>query len=243
MQASLFAGAFRATTPAQFIFRGSITSKRGDKNFYKGRGAPSMGYFAKYGKYLIDRKKYARATFSVPNLTNFKLKPYIALHAPKRAVPRPKMIVSVNFNKKLAEERALRIVKKGELEALFSDKYKGAAAKRDYKLINDQLAAFNRSRRAHHARKIEKALVRKEKKQVVKTREAYNDLKQTWKNEIANMLAEKKNGNDIKLSKAAQGFYESRHARKFREFIQVRRAKNNKHINVVKKSVVEKAAV
>ncbi|GAB5369180.1 hypothetical protein AAMO2058_001383500 [Amorphochlora amoebiformis] len=59
--------------------RFAITSKRGNKNFYKGRGAPArkMGFWISGGKFVIDPKKAEIYTFKAPDLSDFKLKPYV----------------------------------------------------------------------------------------------------------------------------------------------------------------------
>ena len=51
----------------------AITSKRGNKNFYKGRGAPSTGSHTAAGGYTQDPSKIATITFVAPDLTGFKV--------------------------------------------------------------------------------------------------------------------------------------------------------------------------
>lgn len=112
-------GVFKATNVARYIFRGNMTSKRGNRRFYKGRGAPSMGHIVKgTDKYIITDKKYAQNTFSVPSLAGFKLKPYIAPHTEKRKVARPQLVVQVSFPKKLQEQRQIRITEQNQLESM-----------------------------------------------------------------------------------------------------------------------------
>jgi len=60
----------------------SITSKRGNKNFYKGRGAKSIGYRTKHGRFTFDPSKFARISFIAPDLTGFTLKAYVAPTTP-----------------------------------------------------------------------------------------------------------------------------------------------------------------
>ncbi|KAG0358110.1 mitochondrial ribosomal protein L27-domain-containing protein [Gamsiella multidivaricata] len=61
------------------IMRGSsrqqLTSKRG-RNFYKGTGSGAMGRHTKRGGYLIEWEKVR--SFVVPDLTDFKLLPYVS---------------------------------------------------------------------------------------------------------------------------------------------------------------------
>lgn len=63
----------------------AITSKRGNKNFYKGRGAPAAGSHTARGGYKIDPARVASYVFVAPDLTGFKLKAYVAANTPKVA--------------------------------------------------------------------------------------------------------------------------------------------------------------
>mmetsp|Transcript_15326 Transcript_15326/g.21355 ORF Transcript_15326/g.21355 Transcript_15326/m.21355 type:complete len:112 (-) Transcript_15326:235-570(-) len=58
-----------------------LTTKRARKGFYKGKGATKEGYLTSKGKFVVDPKK--RLNLIVPDLTGFKLKPYIAASVPK----------------------------------------------------------------------------------------------------------------------------------------------------------------
>lgn len=111
--------AFRASGAMRYVFRGNITSKRGNNRFYKGRGAPSMGHIAKgTDQYIVDDKKWARNTFVVPSLTSFKLKPYIAPQTEKAKIPAPRLYEQVNSRKVYREDfrvRQERILKITEL--------------------------------------------------------------------------------------------------------------------------------
>jgi len=65
----------------------AITSKRGNKNFYKGRGAPPAGEHTDRGGYRLDQARLASYTFIAPDLTGFKLLPYVSMltrHAPEK---------------------------------------------------------------------------------------------------------------------------------------------------------------
>mmetsp|Transcript_24282 Transcript_24282/g.34275 ORF Transcript_24282/g.34275 Transcript_24282/m.34275 type:complete len:89 (-) Transcript_24282:53-319(-) len=63
-----------------------ITSKRGNKNFYKGRGAPTMGTHGhKENVFYISDDKFAKFTFKAPDLTGFPLKAYVARSTPRVA--------------------------------------------------------------------------------------------------------------------------------------------------------------
>ena len=60
-----------------------LTSKRGNKNYYKGKGATKEGRLTSKGRFIVDKLK--RLQLVVPDLTGFKLKPYIARTASKYA--------------------------------------------------------------------------------------------------------------------------------------------------------------
>ncbi|KAK9833988.1 hypothetical protein WJX81_000994 [Elliptochloris bilobata] len=53
-----------------------LTSKQGNKNYYKGKGVQSTGHHTKLGHYQVTEAK--RPKYMVPDLTGFTLKPYIA---------------------------------------------------------------------------------------------------------------------------------------------------------------------
>ncbi|XP_043838226.1 39S ribosomal protein L41, mitochondrial [Dromiciops gliroides] len=55
------------------------TSKRGPRTFYKGRGAKFTG-FSSSGRFV--KVKEMVPEFVVPDLTGFKLKPYVSYRAP-----------------------------------------------------------------------------------------------------------------------------------------------------------------
>ncbi|XP_003757595.1 39S ribosomal protein L41, mitochondrial [Sarcophilus harrisii] len=55
------------------------TSKRGPRTFYKSRGAKFTG-FSKSGKFVMVKEMVPE--FVVPDLTGFKLKPYVSYRAP-----------------------------------------------------------------------------------------------------------------------------------------------------------------
>jgi hypothetical protein len=57
------------------LFKGArrrpITSKEGNKNFYKGKGSGKMGYWNKDGKYVVEQ--WRTRQFIVPDLSDFKV--------------------------------------------------------------------------------------------------------------------------------------------------------------------------
>ncbi|KAM7451040.1 39S ribosomal protein L41 [Porites harrisoni] len=81
MPLNIIRGLFRGAT------RGVMTGKRGNKNFYKGRGVRPPGYHTRRGGYRIVYKKVPE--FIVPDLTGFELKPYVSYKSPKVEIPPP----------------------------------------------------------------------------------------------------------------------------------------------------------
>ncbi|KAK9818441.1 hypothetical protein WJX74_000878 [Apatococcus lobatus] len=57
-----------------------LNSKRGPRNYYKGKGARATGRHTSKGRYVIDPDKLPN--YVVPDLTGFQLKAYVA-HEPK----------------------------------------------------------------------------------------------------------------------------------------------------------------
>ncbi|NP_001086478.1 39S ribosomal protein L41-A, mitochondrial isoform X1 [Xenopus laevis] len=56
------------------------TSKQGPNSYNKGRGAKKIGYLTASGKFVKVREMVP--VFVVPDLTGFKLKPYVSYKAP-----------------------------------------------------------------------------------------------------------------------------------------------------------------
>uniref|UniRef100_A0A7S3L6Q4 Uncharacterized protein n=1 Tax=Amphora coffeiformis TaxID=265554 RepID=A0A7S3L6Q4_9STRA len=62
--------------------RQPLTTKRASRGgFYKGKGGTKEGRLTSKGKFIVDPLK--RLELIVPDLTGFKLKPYIAASVPK----------------------------------------------------------------------------------------------------------------------------------------------------------------
>ncbi len=59
-----------------------LTSKRANRRFYKGKGCRNEGVHGKRGRYVVDGDKLLQ--LEVPDLTGFKLKPYVSPLAPSR---------------------------------------------------------------------------------------------------------------------------------------------------------------
>eukprot|EP00040_Diaphanoeca_grandis_P039171 m.258328 g.258328 ORF g.258328 m.258328 type:complete len:120 (+) comp36433_c0_seq1:133-492(+) len=62
-----------------------MRSKRGNKNYYKGRRCNPTGFHTRKGGYQHDL--YRSVQFIVPDLTGFELKPYISFKAAKNVGP------------------------------------------------------------------------------------------------------------------------------------------------------------
>nr|CCA25219.1 unnamed protein product putative [Albugo laibachii Nc14] len=61
-----------------------LTSKRANRRFYKGKGCRNEGKHGKRGRYILNSDKLL--TLDVPDLTGFKLKPYVSPLAPRRPI-------------------------------------------------------------------------------------------------------------------------------------------------------------
>eukprot|EP01127_Copromyxa_protea_P006391 TRINITY_DN16228_c0_g1_i1.p1 TRINITY_DN16228_c0_g1~~TRINITY_DN16228_c0_g1_i1.p1 ORF type:complete len:149 (-),score=42.81 TRINITY_DN16228_c0_g1_i1:23-469(-) len=61
--------------------RGKASSKQGPRNFYKGRGAKSLGKVDSKGRFRYDARKLP--VLVVPDLTDCELKPYVAHNSPQ----------------------------------------------------------------------------------------------------------------------------------------------------------------
>ncbi|KAL2075453.1 hypothetical protein VTL71DRAFT_396, partial [Oculimacula yallundae] len=70
---------------AKRLRRLALTTKQTNKGYYKGTGSGSMGSHTKHGGYLMDWDKVR--TYVVPDLSNFKLTPFIT----KNMAARPKV--------------------------------------------------------------------------------------------------------------------------------------------------------
>lgn len=62
-----------------------LTSKRGNKNFYKGKGVQPVGHHTNKGGYVILERKMPN--YVVPDLAGFPLKAYVE-HTASSAVPK-----------------------------------------------------------------------------------------------------------------------------------------------------------
>eukprot|EP01128_Nolandella_sp_AFSM9_P008158 TRINITY_DN4719_c0_g1_i1.p1 TRINITY_DN4719_c0_g1~~TRINITY_DN4719_c0_g1_i1.p1 ORF type:complete len:161 (-),score=44.29 TRINITY_DN4719_c0_g1_i1:253-735(-) len=69
--------------------RGKTNSKKGPRNFAKGRGARLMGKVSSKGKFTY--RSFRTPVFMVPDLTDCELKPYVAYGTPKVKVPPPEV--------------------------------------------------------------------------------------------------------------------------------------------------------
>jgi len=106
--------------------RGWHISKRGNKRFYKGRGARSLGEVDSKGHFRYNPAKLP--VFHVPDLTDCELKPYVAYGTPKlEKVPIPKLAdLDLDFSKAEVDlldiiaphHKRLRLAKKQAQESL-----------------------------------------------------------------------------------------------------------------------------
>lgn len=60
-----------------------LSSKRGPRNFYKGKGCMSTGRFTRKGGFKYVEEKLPK--YIVPDLTNCAFNPYVAHNTPKVA--------------------------------------------------------------------------------------------------------------------------------------------------------------
>jgi len=65
------------------VKRFPMTTKRANKNYYKGNGCRVEGRITSKGRFILDPELCTELV--VPDLTNFKLKPYIA-HGVKKNI-------------------------------------------------------------------------------------------------------------------------------------------------------------
>ena len=58
-----------------------LSSKRGNDEYFKGRGVPSEGRLTSKGRFIVDWNK--RLRLMVPDLKDCDLKPYVDPNTPK----------------------------------------------------------------------------------------------------------------------------------------------------------------
>lgn len=51
--------------------RGSLSRKHGNKNYYRGTGARTVGHVSSTGKFVVDKDRLLN--FQVPDLTDFQV--------------------------------------------------------------------------------------------------------------------------------------------------------------------------
>lgn len=61
--------------------RGVMSSKSGNKHYFKGRGCNKTGFLTRKGKFVVD--PFRIVSFVVPNLTECNLKPYVSFKGAK----------------------------------------------------------------------------------------------------------------------------------------------------------------
>eukprot|EP00908_Phaeocystis_cordata_P026148 Transcript_8617.p2 GENE.Transcript_8617~~Transcript_8617.p2 ORF type:complete len:125 (-),score=32.15 Transcript_8617:252-626(-) len=70
---------------------GNFSPKRGNKNFYKGKGGNKYGKSDKHGNFQL--RPQGKPDWSIPDLADFKLKPYVQLTVRTDATPEPPPIL------------------------------------------------------------------------------------------------------------------------------------------------------
>ena len=63
-----------------------LSPKRGNKHYYKGKGAASTGRHTRKGGYELLEHKLPN--FAVPDLAGFELKPYVSYSVPRNPAPK-----------------------------------------------------------------------------------------------------------------------------------------------------------
>ncbi|KAK8822991.1 hypothetical protein WA556_001882, partial [Blastocystis sp. ATCC 50177/Nand II] len=70
----------KTTLGTSFPKNAPLSPKRGNKEYYKGNGCKPAGKHTKHGGYYVQKEK--KMVLDVPDLTGFKLKPYVAFSTP-----------------------------------------------------------------------------------------------------------------------------------------------------------------
>ncbi|XP_078442451.1 uncharacterized protein LOC144712136 [Wolffia australiana] len=76
MPLGLLTGLARAMRRKRTSSLSILSSKRAPRDYYKGKNCKPTGFHTRKGGYVIVDEKLPR--YIVPDLTNFKLKPYVA---------------------------------------------------------------------------------------------------------------------------------------------------------------------
>ncbi|NXL97452.1 RM41 protein, partial [Tyrannus savana] len=95
-----------------------FTSKRGPRTFNKGRGAKNLGVLTSSKKFLLVKEMVPE--FVVPDLTDFKLRPYVSYRAPEGSEPAP---TARQLFDQLVAPRIEKDVKDGTFEPGKLEKY------------------------------------------------------------------------------------------------------------------------
>mmetsp|Transcript_22345 Transcript_22345/g.28906 ORF Transcript_22345/g.28906 Transcript_22345/m.28906 type:complete len:118 (+) Transcript_22345:70-423(+) len=80
---------FMSKTASKFV---PLTSKRVKKGYYKGKGCRSTGRLTSKARFIVDPKKLVKVV--VPDLTDFTLKPYVAMNVPNKKFPLPETMLA-----------------------------------------------------------------------------------------------------------------------------------------------------
>ncbi|XP_074561218.1 uncharacterized protein LOC141830803 [Curcuma longa] len=76
MPLGLIIGLTRAIRRKRTSSLGILSSKRGPRDYYKGKNCKPTGFHTRKGGYVLMDEKMPR--YVVPDLTDFKLKPYVS---------------------------------------------------------------------------------------------------------------------------------------------------------------------
>eukprot|EP01018_Ginkgo_biloba_P007492 Gb_11397 [translate_table: standard] len=76
MALGLILGLARAVRKKRSSSLDILSSKRGPRDYYKGKNCKSTGFHTRKGGYVVMTEKLPH--YVVPDLTGFKLKPYVA---------------------------------------------------------------------------------------------------------------------------------------------------------------------
>ncbi|PKA58871.1 hypothetical protein AXF42_Ash000964 [Apostasia shenzhenica] len=93
MPLGLIIGLGRAMRRKRLSSLNILSSKRGPRDYYKGKNCKPTGFHTRKGGYVVQDEKLPR--YVVPDLTDFKLKPYVSQCARDSATdptePEPKI--------------------------------------------------------------------------------------------------------------------------------------------------------
>uniref|UniRef100_A0ACB8F0P7 39S ribosomal protein L41, mitochondrial n=1 Tax=Sphaerodactylus townsendi TaxID=933632 RepID=A0ACB8F0P7_9SAUR len=96
------------------------TSKRGPRTFYKSRGSKPAGYLTCSAKFRLVPEMVPKLV--VPDLTGFKLRPYVSYRAPAGSEP---PVTARHLFQEIVAPRVKKDVEEGTFDAEKLEKWKG----------------------------------------------------------------------------------------------------------------------